>query len=171
MDHSEEIAHFSAVTGADQPTAEHFLAASNWDLNSSINFYVESGSATAFAGGSSISAGHEQPQGYQYAQAQTNLPDTYDDQPRPRRADPAHHPGSTEDEELQAALAASLHTTGHVQRISVDWLPDYLQTAVVKQLDRASWQTLGDASRVYEQPSAGRLGACAASFEHPATWS
>lgn len=41
MDHSEEIANFCAITGAQAHVAEHYLSACEWDLNRGIEFYLE----------------------------------------------------------------------------------------------------------------------------------
>lgn len=104
MDHSEAIARFSSVTGADLPTAEHFLAASNWDLNSSINFYVESGASTAFPAVDDP----QEPSDGRVARQQAQAQQPIDDQ---AAAFPPHELDG-DDEDLQAALAASLDTSG-----------------------------------------------------------
>jgi hypothetical protein len=40
-DHEEVICTFSGVTGADYATAQHVLEAHSWDLNNSVNFFLE----------------------------------------------------------------------------------------------------------------------------------
>ena len=40
-EHEETIATFSGVTGADYATAQHVLEAHNFDLNNSVNFFLE----------------------------------------------------------------------------------------------------------------------------------
>ena len=39
------IETFSSITGADAATAEHVLEAHAWDLNNSVNFFLEQGAA------------------------------------------------------------------------------------------------------------------------------
>ena len=118
MDRSEAIARFSSITGADLPTAEHFLAAGDWDLNNSINFYVEAGgpqvpSAAAAAAAATDEQGTEATANHAYrpTSAQGNIPDPYGDQPWPTTQQRSHTV-QEEDEDLQAALTASLRTAG-----------------------------------------------------------
>ena len=40
-EHEETICTFSGVTGADYATAQHVLEAHSWDLNNSVNFFLE----------------------------------------------------------------------------------------------------------------------------------
>lgn len=39
------VSLFSSVTGADAPTAQHVLEAHGWDLNNSVNFFLEQSGA------------------------------------------------------------------------------------------------------------------------------
>lgn len=41
----ELVETFSSITGADAATAEHVLEAHAWDLNNSVNFFLEQGAA------------------------------------------------------------------------------------------------------------------------------
>ena len=42
MEGEDSIEMFQAITGADRPTSEHVLEAHGWDLNRSVNFFMES---------------------------------------------------------------------------------------------------------------------------------
>jgi hypothetical protein len=44
MDREEALALFQDLTGANEVVAEHVLEAMQWDLDSSVNFFLESGS-------------------------------------------------------------------------------------------------------------------------------
>ena len=111
MDHSELISSFSAITGADANTAQHFLAASNYDLNTSTNFFFESG-------GPSL-ASEPQPQ----LAAQQFPPEPEAGHGPVSETRPSNQPETAQwlgprdehDNELQAALAASLRPPGALE--------------------------------------------------------
>lgn len=52
----EAIANFCAVTGADENTAKHFLAASNGDLDSAVSLFLDGGSAGGIGSGENIAS-------------------------------------------------------------------------------------------------------------------
>ena len=41
MEEEGAVDTFQAITGADQATAQHVLEAHGWDLNKSVNFFME----------------------------------------------------------------------------------------------------------------------------------
>lgn len=47
MDDASEVDTFQAITGADRATAEHVLEAHGYDLNRSVNFFMESAGMSA----------------------------------------------------------------------------------------------------------------------------
>ena len=114
MDHSDAVSQFAAITGADLPTAEHFLAAANWDLNASTNFYFESGSP-------SLAQQDFQPAPPEAAATQPEIfRDPVADQPATRGPSPL--PPADSDDALQAALAASLQPIGRFESFLQDLL-------------------------------------------------
>lgn len=113
MDQSEALASFSSITGADTSAAEHFLAASDWDLNTAIGlFFVDSGAQGVTQGGTSVSGPPLDTGRYGPDLGQENVPEPFEDRLPATQPQLASQHADAQDEQLQAALQASMQSAG-----------------------------------------------------------